>query len=366
MVRRAAWSPLAVLFAGAAGTEVMTQANLTTFTIDVENTRYVHAVAFSADSKAVVAGGRGDRYIRLYPISPSGVGEQYLLDDTCKATVNAIDFSGDGKWMAASCEDHRVRESVMVYSAVNVSSTHTVNLVRTFDEYIPFFGSGSNEVVFSFGSGSLSSGGVNGHAYVYETDGENWNNGTVINQEKTGMVNDVSMSKNGRMLATANWDNTVRLYEKHDLLGWRLAYKLDQAKSRRNAVAMSPDGTWVASCGVENEVIFYNLNLHYQPRLAHTLAYETKRRLPDCRALAFSSDSKRLALGAWDEVVRVYRTDIPKPRLEYEMRKTHMEESEINTVSWSQDGNWLASASNDGTVDLWTGFAPLPTDEEVV
>merc|ERR1712107_228445 len=80
----------------------------------------------------------------------------------------------------------------------------------------------------------------------------------------------------------------------------------------------------VASCGVENEVIFYNLNLHYQPRLAHTLAYETKRRLPDCRALAFSSDSKRLALGAWDEVVRVYRTDIPMPRLEYEMRKTHM------------------------------------------
>ena len=138
MVRRAAWSPLAALFAGAAGTEVMTQANLTTFTIDVENTRYVHAVAFSADSKAVVAGGRGDRYIRLYPISPSGVGEQYLLDDTCKATVNAIDFSGDGKWMAASCEDQRVRESVMVYSAVNVSSTHTVNLVRTFDEYIPF------------------------------------------------------------------------------------------------------------------------------------------------------------------------------------------------------------------------------------
>ena len=117
---------------------------------------------------------------------------------------------------------------------------------------------------------------------------------------------------------------------------------------------------------MENEVIFYNLNLHYQPRLAHTLAYETKRRLPDCRALAFSSDSKRLALGAWDEVVRVYRTDIPMPRLEYEMRKTHMGESEINTVSWSQDGNWLASASFDGTVDLWTGFAPLATDEEVV
>jgi WD40 repeat protein len=366
MVRFAAWSPLAVLFAGAAGRDVKTQADLTTFSIDVENTPYVHAVAFSADSKSVVVGGRGDTQIRLYPISVSGVGEQALLDDSCKATVNAIDFSGDGKWMATSCEDHKVRASVRVYSATNISSTKKVDLVRTFDEYLPFYGSGSNEVVFSFGSGSLSSAGANGHAYVYETDGDTWTNGTVIRQEKTGMVNDVSMSKDGLMLATANYDNTVRLYEKHPLFGWRLAHNLDQAKSRRNAVALSPDGTWVASCGIENEVIFYNLRRDHPPRLAHTLAYNTTRRLPDCRALAFSSDSKRLALGAWDETVRVYRTDVPKPSLEYEMQKTHLQESEINTVSWSQDGNWLASASNDGTVDLWTGFTPLSTHEEVV
>src|SRR5262249_18569573 len=73
-------------------------------------------------------------------------------------------------------------------------------------------------------------------------------------------------------------------------------------------------------------------------------------------SVAFSPDSKRVAVGHFDQMVRVW--DVPTWRRSASLRGNL---DEVWSVSFSPDGRTIASGSKDGAVKIWNS-APQPED----
>jgi WD40 repeat protein len=110
-------------------------------------------------------------------------------------------------------------------------------------------------------------------------------------------VTGLAFSPDGSLLATASFDETVRLWDPDtgDPIGQPLSGHTDNVW----AVAFSPDGTMLATAGDDTTAKLWDLAAG---RRMLTLRGHTG----SLTALAFSPDGTRLATGAVDGTVRVY------------------------------------------------------------
>ncbi|MFC3980058.1 NB-ARC domain-containing protein, partial [Streptosporangium jomthongense] len=164
------------------------------------------------------------------------------------------------------------------------------------------------------------------------------NGGSVPSRNPTGRiggVNAVAISSDGSWLASASQDGTVRTWgvDGH----WRAT--LTGHIGGVNAVAISSDGSWLASASHDGTVRTWNTD--GTPRA--TLTGHTG----GVNAVAISPDGSWLASASQDGTVRTWNTDgTPRATL-----TGHT--GEVNAVAISSDNSWLASASQDGTVRTW-------------
>lgn len=188
-------------------------------------------------------------------------------------------------------------------------------------------------------------------------------------------VYDVAFSPDGRLLASGSYDKTVKLWDMGDR---RVLTTLRGHQDQVFRIAFSPDGKSLASCSGDGTTIVWNvatgqrqvaLESHRDPMLdvayspdgqliatagAHIQLWRNGQEIwstPHSESffsIAFSTDQRKLACGTRD-LIRI--CDVVNPQAPEKLVHT---KGMIYQVEYSPDAKWLASASSDGSLSLWS------------
>ncbi|CAG8363197.1 unnamed protein product [Penicillium salamii] len=148
----------------------------------------------------------------------------------------------------------------------------------------------------------------------------------------------IAFSSDGKMLASASYDTTVRLWNaatgahQQTLVGHRRSVR---------AVAFSPDSNMLASASSDNTIRLWNNTTGAIHRVIHG-------HTNSIHSVAFSADGKILASASSDHTIRLWDAITGLPQKVF---KGH--DRWITAVTFSSDGKILASASFDHTIRLW-------------
>ncbi|HBE59366.1 MAG TPA: hypothetical protein DEA78_17225 [Cyanobacteria bacterium UBA11159] len=149
------------------------------------------------------------------------------------------------------------------------------------------------------------------------------------------LVNKEAKEAKDIILATASWDNTIKLWNEKGLLLKTIPAHRDKV----NSVTFSPDGQIIASGSADKTIKLWGKD----GTLHKTLQGHQDR----VNSVIFSPDGKLIASGSRDKTVKLWHTDGTL----YKTLLGHT--GEVWGVSFSPDGNTIASASEDKTIKLW-------------
>lgn len=151
------------------------------------------------------------------------------------------------------------------------------------------------------------------------------------------VVTAVAFSKDGKQFATASFDGTAKVWTATDR---RLVHTLRSHRGAVLTVAFNPDGRHVATGGIDGTVRIWNLEsgkevTRGRPHRSwvNALAYR-----PDGRVLATVSSDEEIWLRDADAKERI----IVRPRL-----------AEVRAAAFSPDGKRLAAGTRYGITKVW-------------
>jgi WD40 repeat protein/serine/threonine protein kinase len=163
----------------------------------------------------------------------------------------------------------------------------------------------------------------------------------------TAEVWSVAFSPDGSRLASASWDQTIKIW---DAASGRELHTLTGHDGHVFSVAFSPDGSRLASASRDRTIKIWDLARGNEPR---TLEGHKGH----VGSVAFSPDGIRVASGSRDQTIRVWDA-----RNGQVLRTLEGHADEVLSVAFNPDGSRLASASADKTIKVWdtdTGKEPL-------
>ncbi|QDL15876.1 hypothetical protein DP113_17850 [Brasilonema octagenarum UFV-E1] len=154
----------------------------------------------------------------------------------------------------------------------------------------------------------------------------------------TDSVNGTSFSPDGKILATASDDNTVKLW---DTATGQVIKTLSGHRDSVNGTSFSPDGKILATTSRDMTVKLWDTATLKEIK---TLSGHTNQ----VNRVSFSPDGKILATASDDNTVKLWGTATGQV-----IKTLSGHTDSVYGTSFSPDGKMLASASGDKTVKLW-------------
>ena len=286
------------------------------------HTDRVTCVAFRPDGKTLASGSR-DNTIQLWD-TQARTRLKTLTGHT--DTVLSVVFSADGTTLASGSKDNTLRLWDAQTGELQKTLTGHTNAILS--------------VVFGPNGKTLASGGKDKTRRLWDVE-----TGTLQKTlnliEHTEEILRMAFSPAGKTLGICDWgwDAPIRLW---DVETGELQKTLKgQERDVVYDIAFSPDGKTLASA-MDNGTV----------RLWHTQTGERHRILTGHKdivfSVAFSPDGKTLASGSHDGTLRLWDRETG------ECRNTRTGyTSEVLDVAFSPDGKTLASAMGNATLGLW-------------
>jgi WD40 repeat protein len=151
-------------------------------------------------------------------------------------------------------------------------------------------------------------------------------------------VYSLAFTSDGETLVSASGDATIKIWKVRD---GSLVRTLEGHRDVVRSIAFSPDERTLASTGADLTV-----------RLWDTKSWTSKAELTGhtarVKAIAFSPDGRFIASAGDDRSVRVWEANGKSPVTSWEAHR-----GPIETLAFSHGGKFLATSSNDGSVRLW-------------
>jgi WD40 repeat protein len=147
----------------------------------------------------------------------------------------------------------------------------------------------------------------------------------------------IELTADGKAVFSAGDDGIIRLY---DIDTGKEIRQYKGHEGKVDQLAISPDGRTLASKSVDKTIRFWDVE-KAQEKLKIADAQPTKK-------LEFSTDGKKLALGAGSPLVRVLEASTGQ-----EIRQVASSQSIIESLAFSPDGNYLATGDQQSKVVVW-------------
>lgn len=280
----------------------------------------VTAVAFSADS-GLVATASNDKTARIWETATGREVSRFIHD----GGVSSVVFDPSGKYVATGSQDHTMRLWDMGNGRELARGTHTAEV---------------RKVAFSPDGRTLAAISTSGDLSLIDVVSKH-----VRRQWSFGVAGlGLAFSADGKKLATASgeyaavWDvdTTALLFKATHTIGPGAQPGLIWVDD----VALSPDGSLLASAGRDRTA-----------RIWHLKSGQEWMRLPHAAgvmAVAFSPDGASLSTASVDGSARLWDLLSGMEQL----RASHPGGSEV--VAFSPDGKYVVSGSMSGALDMWS------------
>ncbi|MDF5706824.1 MAG: trypsin-like peptidase domain-containing protein [Nostoc sp. S4] len=153
-----------------------------------------------------------------------------------------------------------------------------------------------------------------------------------------GAVNSVAISPDGKTLASASQDKTIKIW---NLITGQEISTLKGHSGSVNSVAISPDGRTLASASQDKTIKIWNLDTGQE---ISTL----KGHSGSVNSVAISPDGRTLASGSDDKTIKIWNLTTGQ-----ETSTLNGYSEWVESVAISPDGRTLASGGGDNKIKIW-------------
>ncbi|WP_449479886.1 nSTAND1 domain-containing NTPase [Streptomyces avidinii] len=315
----------------------------------------VRTVAYSPDGRTLATGLLTGSTVLLWdvtdPARPTPLG-QPVVEDPAVDSIRSVAFSPDGRTLAVGGHsgDH-TRNGIVGSGVLHLWDVSSAAHPRSLGMVEQLAWGAVESVVFSPDGRVLAAADSDGGVRLWNLTGPG--RATPVGAPLSGPdhpVRSVVFSPDGRVLAAADSGGGVRLWNVADparpaQIGAPLTGSADEATS----VAFSPDGHTLAVGSGDNTVRLWDVADPGKPAQLGTPLTGPANAVT---AVAFSRDGRTLAGASADHAV--YRWNVAAPRRALPLgRPLTSSGGAVYSLAFSPDGHTLAAGTVDATIDLW-------------